>query len=291
MHTEGKRQRKENENERNLLLKEKKNLHLDLELSERKYRAHRSKVKDKQKVFLRIKPQEDSSTVSASSDKIKEWSDRYNFTKIFTQDANQETIFTNTEAAELIQDTVDGGKTFIFAFGGPNSGRTYTMRGEEKNSKIHPAMGLIPRAVLQVFQLVDDLKRKEIEVKVTVSRLKSYETLQGNAVNFIELSHLNPEKNAFYNVLGLKVEMKVYVVTKPEEGNHIKHCFGHASRRNRNFERCYKVIFTVLEGFICQVLLTAVSRTGPYETNPTSDPSQSFVVTADVDRLRGEVGR
>lgn len=56
-----------------------------------------------------------------------------------------------------------------------------------------------------------------IQVKVTVSRLKSFETLQGNAVNFIELSHLNPEKNAFYNVQGLKVEMKVYVVTNPEE--------------------------------------------------------------------------
>lgn len=50
-----------------------------------------------------------------------------------------------------------------------------------------------------------------------VSRLKSYNTQRGDAGNFIELSNLNPEKNAFYKVQGLNVEMKVYAVTKTEE--------------------------------------------------------------------------
>ena len=56
-----------------------------------------------------------------------------------------------------IQSFLDGYNLCIFAYGQTGSGKTYTMEGPP-NSNSDDNEGIIPRAMKQVFQTIEDLK-------------------------------------------------------------------------------------------------------------------------------------
>jgi kinesin family protein C1 len=95
----------------------------------------------------------------------------FNFDKVFGVDANQPEIF--EEVSGLVQSALDGYKVCIFAYGQTGSGKTYTMQGESGSE------GLIPRALLTIFNASKDMKARGWTFNLKVSFMEVYnETLR-----------------------------------------------------------------------------------------------------------------
>jgi hypothetical protein len=80
----------------------------------------------------------------------------FQFDSIFTEDHSQENVFEDT--SRLIQSAVDGYNVCIFAYGQTGSGKTYTMVGEM--SMDSPVRGIAPRAMKQIFEVLEENKSK-----------------------------------------------------------------------------------------------------------------------------------
>ncbi|KAG1056620.1 hypothetical protein G6F43_001499 [Rhizopus delemar] len=74
--------------------------------------------------------------------------ERYKFTRIFTESANQQEFFNKT-TLPLIQDVLRGENALIFAYGVTNSGKTYSITGTRKQP------GLLPRTLDVIFNSID----------------------------------------------------------------------------------------------------------------------------------------
>lgn len=65
------------------------------------------------------------------------------------------------EISQLVQSALDGYNVCIFAYGQTGSGKTYTMEGPNSISgETDPNIGMIPRAVQQIFLSAEQLKEK-----------------------------------------------------------------------------------------------------------------------------------
>lgn len=95
----------------------------------------------------------------------------FKFDKVFDPSCSQDTVF--EEISELVQSALDGYRVCIFAYGQTGSGKTYTMLGQRNsNGDVH--LGMIPRAVRQVF---DSAKAMEVDgwsFKLSASFLEIY---------------------------------------------------------------------------------------------------------------------
>lgn len=65
----------------------------------------------------------------------------------------------------LFQSALDGYNVCIFAYGQTGSGKTFTMEGTSVNDVAN--RGMIPRAVLQIFDSTRELQDKGWEVFIT----------------------------------------------------------------------------------------------------------------------------
>lgn len=88
------------------------------------------------------------------------------FDKVFGPEASQEVVF--EEIAQLVQSALDGFRVCIFAYGQTGSGKTFTMEGNQEH------LGVIPRAVQQIFEHAQFLKERGWTFSFEVSFLEIY---------------------------------------------------------------------------------------------------------------------
>uniref|UniRef100_A0A8C8SKX6 Kinesin-like protein n=1 Tax=Pelusios castaneus TaxID=367368 RepID=A0A8C8SKX6_9SAUR len=94
----------------------------------------------------------------------------FSFDRVFSPACSQEEVF--EEIALLVQSALDGYHVCIFAYGQTGSGKTYTMEGPDD---MRPeTMGMIPRAVQQVFQGARELESKGWQYRFTANFLEIY---------------------------------------------------------------------------------------------------------------------
>jgi kinesin family protein C1 len=67
----------------------------------------------------------------------------------------------NRDFASCCQSALDGYNVCIFAYGQTGSGKTHTMEGQLDREEM---VGMIPRAVSQIFQTARDLQDKGWQV-------------------------------------------------------------------------------------------------------------------------------
>ncbi|TPX32890.1 hypothetical protein SmJEL517_g04096 [Synchytrium microbalum] len=82
----------------------------------------------------------------------------FTFDRVFQPKVSQGEVF--DEISQLVQSALDGYPVCIFAYGQTGSGKTFTMEGPDNCLEDEKSMGMIPRAVLQIFECAEKLKEK-----------------------------------------------------------------------------------------------------------------------------------
>lgn len=95
----------------------------------------------------------------------------FKFDKVFDPSCTQSTVF--EEISELVQSALDGYRVCIFAYGQTGSGKTYTMLGQSEDGS-EKELGMIPRAVRQVFDSAKAMERDDWSFKLRASFLEIY---------------------------------------------------------------------------------------------------------------------
>ncbi|KAK9765143.1 kinesin-like nuclear fusion protein [Basidiobolus ranarum] len=126
----------------------------------------------------------------------------FQFDKVFQPSVTQTEVF--EEIAQLVQSALDGYPVSIFAYGQTGSGKTFTMEGPD-----HPTaenMGVIPRAVLQIYETANLLKGKGWEYTMEGQYVEIYnETIHdllgdGDMNKKHEIRHLPDNKTVLTDV-------------------------------------------------------------------------------------------
>ncbi|XP_059495552.1 kinesin-like protein KIFC1 isoform X1 [Stegostoma tigrinum] len=127
----------------------------------------------------------------------------FSFDHVFQPMAKQKDVF--EDISQLLQSALDGYNVCIFAYGQTGSGKTFTMEGPDDMTPEN--MGMIPRAVDQIFATAEKLKTMGWTYKFTASFLEIYnETLR-------DLLVTKPEKNVEYEIKRLNNKSEQLHVT------------------------------------------------------------------------------
>ncbi|XP_048472586.1 kinesin-like protein KIFC1 isoform X3 [Rhincodon typus] len=127
----------------------------------------------------------------------------FSFDHVFQPMAKQNDVF--EDISQLVQSALDGYNVCIFAYGQTGSGKTFTMEGPDDMTPEN--MGMIPRAVDQIFATAEKLKTMGWTYKFTASFLEIYnETLR-------DLLVTKPEKNVEYEIKRLNNKSEQLHVT------------------------------------------------------------------------------
>uniref|UniRef100_A0A8C5Q3M4 Kinesin-like protein n=1 Tax=Leptobrachium leishanense TaxID=445787 RepID=A0A8C5Q3M4_9ANUR len=127
----------------------------------------------------------------------------FNFDCVFSPTCTQAGVF--EEISLLVQSALDGYPVCIFAYGQTGSGKTYTMEGPDDLSL--NTMGMIPRAIQQIFQRAEAQKVKGWQFKFTASFLEIYnESLRDLLVN-------RPDKKLEYDIRKVSTSSSQVYVT------------------------------------------------------------------------------
>ncbi|XP_040180888.1 kinesin-like protein KIFC1 isoform X2 [Rana temporaria] len=127
----------------------------------------------------------------------------FNFDCVFPPTTGQAPVF--EEISLLVQSALDGYQVCIFAYGQTGSGKTYTMEGPDDLSA--ETMGVIPRAIQQIFSSAEELKKKGWQYKFTASFLEIYnETIKDLLVN-------RPDKKHEYEIRKVNITSNEVYVT------------------------------------------------------------------------------
>jgi hypothetical protein len=117
-------------------------------------------------------------SLSAIDDKV------FSFDAVFPEHSTQEEVYTHVSS--LVQATIKGYNTTIFAYGCTGSGKSYTMTGNSA------APGIIPRAVSEIFDTIETTADQEHDVYFYV-RMSYVELYNNNFRNLLDFHPAGPE--------------------------------------------------------------------------------------------------
>ncbi|ORZ16604.1 kinesin motor domain-domain-containing protein [Absidia repens] len=103
-------------------------------------------------------------------------SDQYQFTKIFTNSTSQKQLFEET-TLPLLQSFIHGNNALIFAYGVTNSGKTFTMLGNELDA------GIVPRTIHILFHNLQHRLSQARVKPVMHSTIQSYDLNHASEVD------------------------------------------------------------------------------------------------------------
>lgn len=123
-------------------------------------------------VFVRVRPlndeekqkgesawKVDGNAIRLSDGSCSE-SSPYVLDSIFNNSHSTESVYEATTKG-LIHQVVEGFNSTVFAYGQTSSGKTHTMRGNDDDP------GIIPRAVKEIFDLIESAKNREFLLRVS----------------------------------------------------------------------------------------------------------------------------
>ena len=146
------------------------------------------------------------------------------FDRVFGPHSTQSDVF--DEISQLVQSALDGYRVCIFAYGQTGSGKTHTMEGSQVDENL---LGMIPRAVLQIFSTAESLKRdKRWEFNFEASYLEIYnETIRdllmtsGTEDSKLEIRHIpNTTRTVVTDLTVVPVESPESVLTLLKRAGH-----------------------------------------------------------------------
>lgn len=100
----------------------------------------------------------------------------FSFDKVFGPSSKQKDLYDQV-VNPIVKEALEGYNWTIFAYGQTGTGKTYTMEGEggkSKNGEFHEDVGVIPRAVEQLFDTLE-AQKSEYSMKVTYIELYNEE--------------------------------------------------------------------------------------------------------------------
>jgi len=104
-------------------------------------------VENEQSVIVTAPRQ--SHTYRASTHGVSRHQQRFLFNRVFKDDSTQQLFYDDT-VKETICEFVEGQNCLIFSYGVTNSGKTYTIQGDNSRD----GAGILPRSVNQVFSTI-----------------------------------------------------------------------------------------------------------------------------------------
>ncbi|SAL99900.1 hypothetical protein [Absidia glauca] len=146
----------------------------------------------------------------------------FSFDKIFTPQHGQKECF--EEISQLVQSALDGYHVCIFAYGQTGSGKTFTMQGPSQGGTDTDSMGMIPRAVHQIYQVAQRLSDRGWKYTMDGQFLEIYnETIHdllGDASEYGKKKHdIRHEKNGKTIV----TDMTIVQLTSPSKVKSMLH--------------------------------------------------------------------
>lgn len=97
---------------------------------------------------------------------------KFNFDKVLQEDCDQMEVF-RTAGVPVVNALLEGYHGSIFAYGQTNSGKTYTMQGENGDLTLGKESGLIPRIFEHLFERMEKQK-DEIDYECACTYLEIY---------------------------------------------------------------------------------------------------------------------
>lgn len=146
------------------------------------------------------------------------------FDRVFGPQSTQFEVF--EEISQLVQSALDGYRVCIFAYGQTGSGKTHTMEGSQSDDNL---LGMIPRAVLQIFSTAQALKTdRRWEFNFEASYLEIYNesirdllVMNGEESSKLEIRHLpNSTKTIVTDLTVVPVESPESVLTLLKRAGH-----------------------------------------------------------------------
>lgn len=167
---------------------------------------------------------------------------------VFTETSSQESVYT-TCVQPLVEAFFEGFNVTVFAYGQTGSGKTYTI-GEASVASINEdEQGIIPRAMAEVFKLIDE--NDLLDYTVRVSYLEVYkeefrDLLQvETASKDIQIREDDKANIVLYGVKETEVEGLDEVLSLLEMGNMAKHTG--ATHINRQSSRSHTIFSVTME--------------------------------------------
>jgi hypothetical protein len=124
-----------------------------------------------------------------------EKADSFHFTGAFSNNLTQEDVY-NTTAQPLVDALFEGRNCLLFSYGPTNSGKTYTIEGDESNP------GILPRVLDEVFTRSKDIEQKTAGTSI-----------------FIWATYLEVYNENVYDLLGANADNRIPMKIKEENGN------------------------------------------------------------------------
>ncbi|TPX63842.1 hypothetical protein SpCBS45565_g06292 [Spizellomyces sp. 'palustris'] len=184
---------------------------------------------------------------SASGQKTLEKSYPFSFDRVFPPTTTQPQVF--EEISQLVQSALDGYNVCIFAYGQTGSGKTFTMEGPSHALDHADTMGMIPRAVHQIFDTARTLEIKGWTYEMEAQYLEIYnETIRdliGGKEGKHEIKHLG-STTVVTDVVTVKVETPTQVHEVLRKASHNRAVA--ATNCNERSSRSHSVFTLRLKG-------------------------------------------